>query len=183
MTIKQIIKKIDSSLLENQSIMEYLRQFKEYKIINTDIDEDTSEINIISSNELIKIIYIKISSGKWWSIYRYNSDGMKYEQIDSIFFDEVKKNGYNRIIKFSGHMEDDFNSYITCSCFSFLDNEFISSWKKTRVVPIKDLYEIQYSKDMNLTELIFMTDNKSNNIIKKEEQKDIKTLVLKLEKL
>ena len=80
-------------------------------------------------------------------------------------------------------MEDDNYSYITCSCFSYLDNEFIRSWKKTRVVPIQDLYGIQYSKDMNLTELICMTDNKSSNIIKKEEQKDMKTLVLKQEKL
>lgn len=72
---------------------------------------------------------------------------------------------------------------ITCSNFSYLDDKFIKSWKKTRVVPIQDLCEIQYSKDMNLTELICMTDDKSNNIIKKEEQKDLKTLVLKLEKL
>lgn len=182
-TMIQLIKKIDSSLLENQPIMEYLRQFKKYKIVNEDIEADNGEINIFSENELIRIIYIKISDGKWWSIYRYHPDGTKYEQIDSILLDEVKENGYNRIIKFSGHVEDDNYSYITCSCFSYLDNEFIRSWKKTRVVPIQDLYEIQYSKNMNLTELICMTDYKSNNIIRKEEQKDIKTLVLKLEKL
>ena len=35
---------------------------------------------------------------------------------------------------------------------------------------------------MNLTELVLMTDNKSQNIIKQENQQDIKTLVLKLEK-
>ncbi len=179
----QVIKKIDSSLLENQSIMEYLKQFKKYKIVNEDIEIDNGEINILSENELIKIIYIRISGGKWWSIYRYHSDGTKYEQIDSILFDEVNENGYNRVIKFSGHMEDDNYSYITCSCFSYLDNEFIRSWKKTRVVPIQNLYEIQYSKDMNLTELICMTDAISNNIIRKEDQKDTKTLVLKLEKL
>ena len=50
------------------------------------------------------------------------------------------------------------------------------------MVPIKDLYEIQYSKNMNLTELICMTDVISNNIIRKEDQKDTKTLILKLEK-
>ena len=42
----QLIKKIDSSLLENQSIIEYLRQFKKYKIVNEDIEADTGEINI-----------------------------------------------------------------------------------------------------------------------------------------
>lgn len=35
---------------------------------------------------------------------------------------------------------------------------------------------------MNLTELVLMTDNKSQNIIKQENQQGIKTLVLKLEK-
>lgn len=54
----QVIKKIDSSLLENQPIIEYLRQFKNYKIVNEDIEEDNGEINIFSENELIKIIYI-----------------------------------------------------------------------------------------------------------------------------
>ena len=179
----QVIKKLDSSLLEIQPIMEYLREFKKWQIVNEDIEVDNGKIDILSENELIEIIYIKISKGKWWSIYRYHSDGTKYEQIDLLLFDEIKENGYNRVIKFSGHMEDDNYSYITCSGFSYLDNEFIRSWKQTRVVPIQDLCEIQYSKDMNLTELICMADDKSYNIIKKEAQKDIKTLVLKPEKL
>ncbi len=50
------------------------------------------------------------------------------------------------------------------------------------MVPIKDLYEILYSKNMNLTELICMTDAINNNIIRKEDQKDTKTLILKLKK-
>lgn len=179
----QVIKKLDSSLLEIKPIMEYLRQFEKWKIVNEDIEVDNGEINILSENEIIKILYLKITRGKFWSIYRYHLDGTKYEQIDSILFDETKENGYNRVIKFSGHVEDENYSYITCSNFSYLDDKFIKSWKKTRVVPIQDLCEIQYSKDMNLTELICMTDDKSNNIIKKEEQKDLKTLVLKLEKL
>lgn len=159
------------------------RKFKKWQIVNEDIEMDNGKIDILSENELMEIIYIKISKGKWWSIYRYHSDGTKYEQIDLLLFDEIKENGYNRVIKFSGHMEDDNYSYITCSGFSYLDNEFIRSWKQTRVVPIQDLCEIQYSKDMNLTELICMADDKSHNIIKKETQKDIKTLVLKPEKL
>lgn len=178
----QVIKKLDSSLLEIQPIMKYLGQFKKWKIINEDIGIDNGEVDILSENELIKIIYIKISEGKWWSIYRYHLDDTKYEQIDLILYDEIKENGSNRIIKFSGHIENDNYSYITCSSFSYLDDEFIRSWKKSRVVPIQDLCEIQYSKDMNLTELIYIADKKSNNIIKKEDQKDIKTLVLKQEK-
>jgi len=179
----QLIKKIDSSLLGIQPIVEYLRQFEKCEIINEDIEVDNSEINILFENELIKILYIKISMGRWLSIYRYHSDGMKYEQTDLMLFDETKKNEYNSIIKFSGHVEDDNYSYITCSCFSYLDNYLIRGWRQARVVPVQDLCEIQYSKDMNLTELICMTDDKSKNIIKKEEQGDIKTLVLKLEKL
>ena len=182
-TMIQIIKKIDSALLENQSIMKYLSQLKKYQIISEEISQDDGEINILFENELITIIYIKISGGKFLSIYRYHSDGTKYEQIDSILYDEIKENGYNRVIKFSGHEEDDNYSYITCSCFSYINNEYIRSWKKTRVVPIQDLDKIQYCKSMNLTELICMTESKSNNIIRKEDQKNIKPLVLKLEKL
>lgn len=178
----QVIKKLDTSLLDFPPVIEYLRQFEKWEIVNEDIKEDNGEVNILSENELIRKIYLKMSTGKWGSIYRYHSDGIKYEQIDAILFDEIKENKYNKIIKFSGHIEDDTYSYITCSSFSFLNNEVIYSWKETRVVPVQDLYKIQYSKDMNLTELVLMTDNKSQNIIKQENQQGIKTLVLKLEK-
>ena len=50
-------------------------------------------------------------------------------------------------------------------------------------MPVQDIQQIQYSNEMNLTELIIMADSKSNNIVKKEEQKDIETLVLKLQKV
>ena len=176
----QVIKKLDTSLLDFPPVIEYLRQFEKWEIVNEDIKEDNGEVNILSENELIRIIYLKMSTGKWWSIYRYHSDGIKYEQIDAILFDEIKENKYNKIIKFSGHIEDDTYSYVTCSSFSFFNNEVIHSWKETRVVPVQDLCKIQYSKDMNLTELVLMTDNKSQNIIKQENQQDIKTLVLKL---
>ena len=178
----QVIKKLDTSLLDFPPVIEYLRQFEKWEIVNEDIKEDNGEVNILSENELIRIIYLKMSTGKWWSIYRYHSDGIKYEQIDAILFDEIKENKYNKIIKFSGHIEDDTYSYVTCSSFSFFNNEVIHSWKETRVVPVQDLCKIQYSKDMNLTELVLMTDNKSQNIIKQENQQGIKTLVLKLEK-
>ena len=178
----QVIKKLDTSLLDFLPVIEYLRQFKKWKIVNEDIKKGNGEVNILSEHELIRIIYLKMSAGKWWSIYRYHSNGIKYEQIDAILFDEIKENKYNKIIKFSGHIEDDTYSYVTCSSFSFVNNEVIHSWKETRVVPVQDLCKIQYSKDMNLTELVLMTDNKSQNIIKQENQQDIKTLVLKLEK-
>jgi len=163
----QLIKKIDSSLLENQSIMEYLRQFKKYKIVNEDIEADTGEINIFFENELIKIIYIKISGGKWWSIYREHSDGTRYEQVDVIIYNGIRDHRYNRVIKYSSHVEDEGYSYISCSGFSYLDEEIVSNWQEKRVVPIEDLSKIQYSKKMNLTELIGMTDDNSSHIIKK----------------
>lgn len=72
---------------------------------------------------------------------------------------------------------------LAVNCNSYLNGEITKSWKKTRVVPVQDIQQIQYSNEMNLTELIIMADNKSNNIVKKEEQKDIETLVLKLQKV
>lgn len=179
----QLLKRLDFPLLEMQPIIEYFKQFENYKIIKEDIESDNGEIHVAFQDEQIKIVYTEISEGKFWSIYRYHSNGMKYEQIDAITFDEIKESGYNKVIKFSGHIEDNKYSYITCSGFSYSNSEIIKSWKKTRAVPIQDLQKIQHSKNMNLTELILMTDHKSNNIIKKEEQKDIKTHVLKLGKL
>lgn len=178
----QVIKKLDSSLLDFPPVIEYLKQFKNGNIVSEDIGVDSGEIDITSENELIRMIYLKMSTGEWWSIYRYHLNGMKYEQIDAILFNELQENRYNKVIKFSGHVEDDTYSYITCSNFSFLNNEIIHGWKETRVVPVQDLYDIQYSKDMNLTELVLMADNKSKTVIKKESQHSIKKLVLKLEK-
>lgn len=176
----QIIQKIDPTLLDIQPISEYLSQFKQLEILSEDIEEDNAKIKILADNELIELVYLEINGGKWWSIYRYHSDGTKYEQIDSLLFDEIQLDGYNRVIKYSGHIEDNQYSYITCSAFSYLDKEILRGRKKSRTIPLEDLRKVQYSKDMNLTELILWTDDKSNNIIKKEEQKDLKRLELKL---
>lgn len=100
----QVIEKLDASLLEIQPVIEYLEKFKKFEIINEDIDADNGEIDILHEQELIRIMYITISGGKFWSIYRYHSDGTKYEQIDIILFDEIKENEYNRVIKYSGHI-------------------------------------------------------------------------------
>ena len=180
--MEEKIKNIMLPLLEEQSISQYWKQFQNYEIINKDIEDDNSEITILCDDELIKILFINISYAKWYSIYRYNKDRVKYEQIDFIMYDEVSGKGYNKIIKYSGHVEDDKYSYIMCSSFGYLNNDIVKSWRKTRVVPIGDLQLIQYSKDQNLTELIIMTDGKSKNIIRKDEQKNLKTLVLKLDK-
>ena len=177
-----LINKLDSSLLDIKLVMNYLNQFQEYQIVVEDIKIGNGEIDILSGSELIKILFIKTTDGKWWSIYRYNSKGIKYEQIDVVIDDESSERGYNVVIKYSVHIEDNSYSYITCSCFSYLNRVFVRSWKQTRMVPIEELSKIQYSKDMNLTELVLMTDHKSNSIIKKDKQEDIKPLVLKLEK-
>lgn len=183
MIVREIIKKMDSSLLEISAIEEYLNQFKNYKVICEGAKKDYGRINISCNGELISLLFQNIADGKWWSICRYHSNYVKYEQIDVIIFNIIKEEQYDTVIKYSGHIEDDSYSYITCSCFSYLNNEFVSSWKSTRVVPIQDLMKIQYSKNMNLTELICVTDEENCNIIKKEEQENIKTLVLKLEKI
>ena len=68
----QVIKKLDTSLLDFPPVIEYLRQFEKWEIVNEDIKADNGEVNISSENELIRIIYLKMSTGKWWSIYRYH---------------------------------------------------------------------------------------------------------------
>jgi len=173
------IQSIYFSLLDIDVIKEYLERFKYSEIINEDIDEDTAEINISSDNELIKFLFIPVIDGVWMSIYRYHLDGTKYEQIDAINFSTTKDKRYNRVIKYSGHIEDDKYSYIMCSGYFYLDDKIVNSWKHSRVVQREELKLIQYSKDMNLTELICMTDMKSTNIVKKEEENP-KALVLKL---
>lgn len=180
--MQEKIKNVMPFLFEEGSVRQYLNQFGNYKIISEDVEDDNSEITILCDDELIKILFINISYAKWYSIYRYNKVGVKYEQIDFIMYDEVRDIGYNKIIKYSGHIEDDKYSYIMCSSFSYLNNDVVKSWRKTRVVPVEDLQFIQYSKDQNLTELIIMADGKSKNIIGKDDQKDLKTLVLKLDK-
>ena len=127
--MRQLIKKLDSSLLEIYPIVEYLSQFEEYTV-----EKDSGEIIISSENELLNIIFMKIADRKLWNIYRYHQDGIKYQQIDVIIYDKIQKKEYNRVIKFSEHIEDDDYSYITCSCFSLLNDEIIKSWRKHRVV-------------------------------------------------
>lgn len=179
--MEDFIKKFDASLLEVKLVLEYLKQFKNYTIETEIIEQDNGEINIISFNESVQIVFIKITNAKWWSIYRFYKDGTKYEQVDVIQYDETKDDGYNIIIKFSGHLEDDVYSYITCSSFYLLNNEVLKGWKKYRVVPKECLDQIQYCKSMNLTELILMTNRVSERIIKADEQNNIKTLSLKLD--
>lgn len=178
--MEEQIKMLDASLLEIQPIAKYLKQFKNYKIIKVDIQNDNGEIDILAEDETIKLNFLNMNDAKWWSILRHHPDGTRYEQIDIIIYDEIKDDKYNKIIKYSGHIEDDNYSYIVCSSLSYLNDEIIRSWKKSRVVHIEDLKTIQYCKDMNLAELILMTDKESSNIIKKENLENIKTLKLEI---
>jgi len=148
--MQQKIKNIMPSLIEEQSIREYLNQFEDNRIISEDIEDDNGEITILCGDELIKILFIIISDRKWYSIYRYDKDEIKYEQIDFIMFNDIKERGYNKIIKYSGHIEDNKYSYIMCSGFSYLDNDVVKSWRQTRVVPVQELQVIQYCKNQNL---------------------------------
>ena len=183
--MKKLIEKMDSSLLDVDPVMEYLEKFQDYEVVEEDIQKDNGEINLQKGEEFIRIVFLNMSSAKWWSVYRYHLDGTKYEQIDTLLYNEHRDDDgdkYNRIIKYSGHIEDEVYSYITCSGFSYLDDEVVSSWIENRVVPIEDLSKIHYCKNMNLTELIGMTDEKSSHIIKKESLTNAKTLRLSIEK-
>jgi len=179
--MEDIKKKLDSSILEIGIINEYLKQFEDYKLIYEDIDNNCGEIHISCKDELIKLFLIDISNGKFFSIYRYHSNGVKYEQVDVVIYNDITHN-CDRVIKYSGHVETNDFSYIVCSGFSYLNDKVVKSWKQTRIVPVEDLELIQYSNDMNLTELILMTDRKSSNIIVKNELKNVKKIELKIDK-
>lgn len=168
-------------MLEVKPIMDYLNQFQNFLVIQEEIAPGNGEISFLVEGELMKILFLDMKDAKWWSIYRYHLDGIKYEQIDVMLYDEIKENNYNHIIKYSYHIEEGAYSFITCSCFSYLYDKMIRSWKHSRVVPMEDLKEIQYCEGMNLTELILMTDEKSHHILKKEDCVNV-PLSLKLEK-
>lgn len=176
--MEKLIGNADPGLLEIPLVREYLSQFKDYEVTTGEVGETV----ISCASEVIRIFFLRISDGKLWSIYRHHPNGVKYEQIDAIVLDEVQKTGYNRIIKYCGHLEDDDYSHIMCSCFSYLDDAFVRSWQDIRVVPVHDLEKIQYSSTMNLPELIGMTDLMSSQIVKKENRKDVQLLALRLEK-
>jgi len=165
--MEKLIEKLDPQVLKVDSIRKYLEQFSEYEVVSKDIEQDNGEIIVRIGKELMKLVYLDISYAKWWSIYREHSDGTRYEQVDVIIYNGIRDHRYNRVIKYSSHVEDEGYSYISCSGFSYLDEEIVSNWQEKRVVPIEDLSKIQYSKKMNLTELIGMTDDNSSHIIKK----------------
>lgn len=177
--MEEKIKELDATLLEIKLIRDYLSQFKNYEITLGEL----GELIILCEGEMIRIFFLEnVSGARWWSIYRHHADGTCYEQIDVLLYDEIQDNGYNRIIRYCGHIEDDIYSHIMSSCFSYLDDTFVRSWQDIRVVPRSDLVNIQYSKSMNLSELIGMADLKSSKIIKKEERENVQILALKLEK-
>lgn len=179
--MKKLIERLNPQVLKVDSVAKHLEQFKEYEVVNEDIQRDNGEIIVRIGEELMRLVFLDMSHAKWWSIYREHPDGIRYEQIDVLIYNETRDHKYNRVIKYSSHIEDEISSYISCSSFLCLDDEVVSSWQEKRVVPIEDLSKIQYSKHMNLTELIRMTDDKSSHIIKKESLKDGKTLILSLE--
>lgn len=183
--MEEIIKKLDntSSLLNIKPIIEYLSAFENYEVLETNIDEEMGNISLLCNGEIIAIYFINVKYARWWSIYKYHEDDTIYEQIDAILFNEKQEASYNRMIKFAGHIEDDNYSYLTVSCYSYLDDKFIRSWKHIRKIKIEDLNLVQYSKHMNLTELISLVDHDMKNIevLERHDSRNTK-LKLKLEK-
>ena len=57
----QVIKKLDTSLLDFPPVIEYLRQFEKWEIVNEDIKEDNGEVNILSENELMQIVELMLN--------------------------------------------------------------------------------------------------------------------------
>lgn len=174
----KLLEKLNFPVHDFDVIKEYLEQFKNYEILEENVNNYTGAIKLLCNDEIFKILFLEISDGKWWSIYRYHNDNSKFEQIDILSFDEIRDNKYNQVIKYSAHFEDENYSYLTCSGHSYLNGEFCNSWKQSRTIPVSELPKVQYSKSMNLTELIIMTDRKCNNIIKEEYVENDKVLKL-----
>lgn len=174
----KILDKLNFPLNDLKVIKEYLEQFNNYQVIEEDIKNYTATIKLLCNDEIFKILFLEISDGKWWSIYRYHKDETKFEQIDILSFDEIREDSYNQVIKYATHVEDESNSYINCAGYSYLNGEFSWSWKHIRTIPVSELSKIQYSKNMNLNEMIFLVDERCNNIIKQETTKNDKVLKL-----
>ena len=63
------MQKLNFPLLEVQPVTEYFRQFEKYEIIREEVEKDNGEIDILVKDELIRIVYLMINGGKFWSVY------------------------------------------------------------------------------------------------------------------
>ncbi len=113
----------------------------------------------------LKILSMKDDEKEWITVYKMRDDGEHFEQVEFMLFNEhyMKKYGekdYNRIIKYSAHFEDDEFTRLVTSAFSYKDNNFLGGWRELRKFEVQDLDKVMYCKDMNLSELTMMADQK-----------------------
>ena len=167
--MNEYINKIDSSLLEIKAIKSYLKPIKSFKLISFD---KSGKAKFLIANNVLSISYVDLSYAKLWTIAKYHLDGIKYEQVDVLI-----RSSKDFAIKYNCHFEDKGYSYLTCACYTFLNDKIVNGWQENRTVLCDELSDILYRADMNLNELVMLCDMK-NKAIKKESLKDLSVLKL-----
>lgn len=126
------------------------------------VDSGCLNINIELNQEEIKIIGTKERDYEWITVYKINSKGETYEQIEFMIYTNQNERDkeYNRIIKYSAHLDDSSFSHLVWSSYFYLDNQYLNGKRELRKISIEDLPKIFYSKTMNLTELVSLADSK-----------------------
>lgn len=141
------------------------------------------EFNLTYKDELVDVLGLKERDYEWITIYRTNSKGEVYEQIEFMIYlpnCELDQD-HNRIVQYSAHFDDETYSRIVWSSFFYKDNKYLQGKRELRKITIEDLAKIFYSKTMNLTELVSLADQKIEEFASKISLKEDEVKELKLE--
>ncbi len=173
--MNEYINKIDTSLLQINAIKEYLENFDNYKLISFNYNLDNGNVKFLLPYNILEINYRDLSYAKLWTISKYYLNGVKFEQVDVLIYNELKES--NLVIRYNNHIEDNEYSYLTSCGYTCLDGNLLKSWQENRMILASELNEILYNNKMNLNELVMLCDMK-NKAIKKESLKDLPVLKL-----
>ena len=173
--MNEYINKIDTSLLQINVIKEYLKNISQYELISFNYNLDNGNVKFLLPFNILEINYCDLSYVKLWTISKYHLNGVKYEQVDVLIYNELKES--NLVIKYNCHEEDYKYSYLTSCGYTCLNGNLLKSWQENRMILASELNEILYNDKMNLNELVMLCDMK-NKALKKESLKDLPVLKL-----
>ncbi len=132
----------------------------------------------------LKILSLKDPDKEWVTVYKTRDGIERFEQVEFMHFTEdyMKKYGekdHNRIIKYCAHFEDEEFTRMVTSGYFYKDNNFLKGWRELRKFEVQYLDEVMYCKDMNLSELTMMADEKISEFyevisLRGEEVKELK---------
>lgn len=139
------------------------------------------EVNLrFPKGEKIIILGSQEKGYEWITIYKIDANGNKYEQIEFMLYKESRRQNYKRAIIYSSNFEDSSFSYLSYSRYFYQGNELIKGVEEKRKINVDELSKIFYSKSMNLTELIFLADEKIFEFYEVKTLKGRKVTELKL---